>query len=111
LTYDDIVILTCRGVANSVFSEREKVGAVKLRRFTGGYDLFGNQVLTDGRLTFDSVFRFKGQEAPAVILADVDPDPKKRERDARLLYCGMTRATVRLELLVNETNPDCRRFL
>jgi hypothetical protein len=111
LTYDDIVILTCRGAANSVFSRREKVGNVKLRRFTGGYDLFGNQVLTDGRLTFDSVFRFKGQEAPAVILADVDPDPEKRERDARLLYCGMTRATVRLELLVNETNPDCRRFL
>lgn len=111
LAYDDVVILTCRGVANSVFSEREKVGAVKLRRFTGGYDLFGNQVLTDGRLTFDSVYRFKGQEAPAVILTDVDPDPEKRDRDARLLYCGMTRATVRLEMLVNETNPECRRFL
>jgi superfamily I DNA and RNA helicase len=84
---------------------------VKLRRFTGEYDLFGNQVLTDGRLTFDSVYRFKGQEAAAVILVDVDPNPDKLDRAWRLLYCGMTRATVRLEMLVNENNPECRRFL
>ncbi len=111
LTYDDIVILSCRGVGHSVFSDQEKVGNVKLRRFTGGYDLFGNQVLTEGRLTFDSVYRFKGQEAAAVILVDVDPDPEKLDRAWRLLYCGMTRATVRLEMLVNENNPECRRFL
>jgi hypothetical protein len=42
-TYQDIVVLTCLGVSNSVFSEREKVGNVSLRRFTGDYDLFGNQ--------------------------------------------------------------------
>jgi superfamily I DNA and RNA helicase len=89
LTYDDIVILSCRGVGHSVFSDQEKVGNVKLRRFTGEYDLFGHQVLTDGRLTFDSVYRFKGQEAAAVILVDVDPDPEKLDRAWRLLYCGM----------------------
>ena len=62
---------------------------------------------------FDSLYRFKGQEAPAVVSADVDPDSDKPERCARrtLRDCGMTRATVRLELLVNACNPACGRFL
>ena len=46
----DIVVLTCHGVGNSVFSACEKVGKVRLRRFTGDYDLFGNQLSTDGQL-------------------------------------------------------------
>ena len=109
--YHDIIVLTCRGVANSVFSEREKVGNVSLRRFTGDYDLFGNQLSTDGQLAFDSVYRFKGQEAPAVILIDVDPDPEHLDRAHRLLYCGMTRATVRLELIVCRANDICPELL
>ena len=68
-------------------------------------------MLTEGRLTFDSIYRFKGQEAPAVVLVDIDPNPDKLEHASRLLYCGMTRATVRLEMLVNRNNPECGRFL
>jgi superfamily I DNA and RNA helicase len=85
-------------------------GRVKLRRFTGEYDRHGNQVLSAGRLTFESVHRFKGQEAPAVILVDVDaaPDsPERLLRWQRVLYCGMTRATVRLDA-VRGTEPHPR---
>ena len=96
----EIAVLTMRGVKHSVFSERERVGNFTLRRFTGEYDLFGNQVLTAGQITFDSVRRFKGQQAPAVILVDAEPDPVRPELSQRLLYTGMTRATVRLELLM-----------
>ena len=106
----DIVVLTCRGVASSVFSGCEKVGKVRLRRFTGDYDLFGNQLSTEGELAFDSVYRFKGQEAPAVILVDVDPSPDRMDREQRLLYCGMTRASVRLELVVNRANDAYARL-
>ncbi len=109
-SHDDIVVLTCRGANNSLFSTLEQVGSLKLRRFTGEYDQHGNQLSTDGRLTFDSIYRFKGQEAPAVILVDIDPDPRQRERMNRLLFCGMTRATVRLELVVREGNPANRIF-
>lgn len=49
--------------------------------------------------------RFKGQQAPAVVLVDLDPMPDKLETFNRLLYSGMTRATVRLELLVKADNP------
>ena len=109
--YHDIVVLTCHGVGNSLFSEQEKVGNVSLRRFTGDYDLFGNQLSTDGQLAFDSVYRFKGQEAPAIILVDVDPEPHRMDHAHRLLYCGMTRATVRLEVLVSRASAICADLL
>ncbi len=60
--------------------------------------------MTQGQILFDSIHRFKGQEAPAVIVADIDPDKAQFERWQRVLYSAMTRATVRLELLVNEAN-------
>lgn len=39
------------------------------------------------------------------MLVDVDPVPDKWEAFQRLLYSGMTRATVRLELVVKADNP------
>ena len=76
----------------------------------GEYDLFGNQLTTRGQIIFDSVGRFKGQESPAVILVDVDPDPADQERADRLLFAGMSRATVRLELVTSADNPLTQRF-
>jgi UvrD-like helicase C-terminal domain len=110
-THDDIVILTLHGAANSVFSASEKVGGYLLRRFIGEYDLVGNQVLTPGKIAFESVGRFKGQQAPAVVLVDIDPTPARREHFGRLAFAGMTRATVRLETLVQAGNPLNDRFL
>ncbi len=107
---NDIVVLTCRGANSSVFSELEKVGHLTLRRFTGDYDLFGNQTLTEGRLTFDSVRRFKGQQAPAVVLVDIDPGDLQADRYQRLLYCGMTRATVRLVLVARRVPANDHLF-
>jgi hypothetical protein len=104
-SYDDIVILTLKGIGDSVFSRRERAGKYTLRRFTQTYDLFGNQLMTPGKLLFESVRRFKGQQTPAVVLVDIDPVPEKVEIFNRLLYSGMTRATVRLELLVKSDNP------
>ncbi len=109
-SHDDIVILTGHGIQNPVFGTLDAVGAVKLRRFTGEYTPGGNPVLSDGRITFESVYRFKGQEAPAVILVDVDvpggpsADPARVDRAQRVLYVGMTRATVRLDVMT--ANPS-----
>ena len=48
-----------------------------------------------------------------VILVDVDPEstPKGIVRAERVLFCGMTRATVRLEMVVKSDNDYNRRFL
>ena len=49
------------------------MGNHTLRRFNGEYDLFGNQVYLKGQILFDTVRRFKGQQAAAVIRTDVAP--------------------------------------
>ena len=97
--YDDIVILTCRGASSSALAGLATVGPHTLRRFTGDYDTDGNQTMTDGRLLFDTIRRFKGQQAPAVVLVDTAPGTTDPSLFQRLLYCGMTRATVRLEVV------------
>ena len=38
-------------------------------------------------------------------MVDVDPNPKNQDREERALFSGMTRATVRLEMVVNGSNP------
>lgn len=103
-TPDQITILTMHGFNNSVLSERGRIKNHTLKRFTGEYDLLGNQDMSDGQILFDSIHRFKGQQAPAVILVDVDPEPEKADHWNRLLYAGMTRATVRLEIIANGDN-------
>ncbi len=106
---DDIALVTMRGQNSSPLSGCDRLGPFTVRHFAG-YDDYGNQMMTDGQLHFDSVRRFKGLQAPAVILCDVDPDPERLE-EQRMLYCGMTRATVRLELLANRANPFYEKCL
>ncbi len=103
--YDEIAIVSCHGMARSAFSEVDSLGGVRVRRFAGEYDDEGRQSMSDGPLLAETLYRFKGRGAPAVILVDVDPDPERLAHWYRLLYCGMTRASVRLDVLVRTGNP------
>jgi hypothetical protein len=108
--YHDIAILTCQGVQHSIFARAGEINGVPLRRFTGHYDAEGRQVFSPGALYFDSVYRFKGGQAPAVVLVDIHPEARHLDHERKLLWCGMTRATVRLELVAQEDNRFNRRF-
>jgi len=99
-----IALLSCWGRTSTVFKDVQRVGNYTLARFSGEYDLFGNQVLTPGQIRFDTVRRFKGQQEAAVILTDVDPKESRLRDELRVLFCGMTRATVRLEIVCNGNN-------
>ena len=46
-----------------------------------------------------------------MILADVDPRSDRLEHDHQVLYCGMTRAAVPLEMLLRSDNPENAIFL
>lgn len=100
-----IVVLSCRGLESTVFKNIQRVGNHTLSRFTGEYDLFGNQICSKGQILFDTVRRFKGQQEAAVILTDVDPRESHLQQELQVLFCGMTRATVRLEIICNKSNP------
>ena len=98
----DVAVLSLKGLGSATLAGEAKAGAFTLRRPTGTYDLLGNQVLTEGQILFDTIHRFKGQQAPAVVLTDVGPspsDPKRRAYADRVLFAAMTRATVRLEVV------------
>jgi hypothetical protein len=107
---EDVAIVSCRGTKSTALKDVDQIGKHKLRKFTGEYDRSNEQIYTDGKLGFDTIFRFKGQQAPAVILVDLDETIKKDDWATGLLYCAMTRATVRLELVVQKDCPWIEAF-
>ena len=102
---DDIAIISCRRMEASALGETDQIGNHSIRRFTNEYDEQKNQVYTEGDVVFDTIFRYKGQQAPVIILTDLDESLALNERSRKVLYCAMTRATVLLELMVEETCP------
>ncbi|MFD0461616.1 ATP-binding domain-containing protein [Microvirga aerilata] len=108
--HSDITVLSLRGL-NSATLNLQGVENYTLSRFTGSYDPLGNQIFETGQIRFDSAQRFKGQQSPAVILTDVDPDESRLEASLRAIFSAATRATVALDMLVRADNPACRRFL
>ena len=57
--------------------------------------------LHTGRTHYSSIYRFKGLEARAVVLTDIDD--LSSSRDLSLVYVGATRATHRLVVLAHES--------
>lgn len=107
---EDIAIVSCRGTQSTALAEVSQVGKYMLRKFTGKYNSRNEQIYTDGDICFDTIFRFKGQQAPAVILVDLDETIDRSDFSLGVLYCAMTRATVRLELVVQEDCPWLQTF-
>ena len=96
-----IAAITLRGREHSLFAGCERLGAHRLKAFTGGYDLLGNPLYSDGEILIDSVHRFKGQAAPCVIFTEIDfaeLDPLT----VRKLFVGATRASMKLILVASE---------
>ncbi len=103
----DIVILSCRSVRGSVFFNIDALDSLPLRRFSGEYDKHGDPTYTAGEMRFTSVARFTGQQAPAVILVDVDLSPGEAcEQRRRTAFIGMTRATLRLDVVNIPASPN-----
>lgn len=98
----DVAVVSLRERERSVLQGLDKLGPWRLSRFTGQYDEGSIPIWKDGQLLIESVRRFKGQAAPAVVLTECDMtqlDPVNR----RLLFVGLTRARVHLEWVISET--------
>ena len=103
---DQIMIVSMAGQTQAVFQDVEEIAGHMLRRFTGQYDGDKKPIFTQGELEVDTIFRFKGQQAPAVILTDVTMLGKKdkTEKEEALLWCGLTRALVACDILAERDN-------
>jgi superfamily I DNA and RNA helicase len=98
---EDIAVVSLRGRERSVLQGLVRLGPWTLRHFTGRYDEGGAAIWTDGQLLIESVRRFKGQAAAAVVLTECDL-PELDAMSRRLLFVGLTRARVHLEWVVSE---------
>lgn len=96
----DIAVISLRGRERSLLQRLDSLGTWTVRRFTGRYGESGGALWTDGELLIDSVRRFKGQAAQAIVLTECDItalDPLSR----RLLFVGLTRARIHLEWVIS----------
>ena len=98
---EEVVLLSFRGREHSALLHLDALGTQRLRRFTGDYDLLGAPVFSAGELLVESVYRFKGQSAAAIILAEVDFEALD-QRALRKLFVGATRATMKLVVVLSE---------
>jgi hypothetical protein len=96
-----IVTLTYRGRESSALLPHDALGPHTFRKFSGEYDLLGSPLYTEGDIVLETVFRFKGQSAPAVVLTEIDFECFD-EAALRRLFVGATRATMKLILVVSE---------
>jgi hypothetical protein len=103
---ENIVVLTGHGLSRSALLGMEMIGPYSTRRFTGAYDRAGNPVWTAGELLVESVYRYKGQSAPAIVLAEMD-FVELGAAERRKLFVGMTRAQVALEMVVSREAEVC----
>lgn len=98
---EDLAIVSFRGRDNSRLLPLAQLGASTLRTFSGHYDLFGQPLYSSGEVLLETVYRFKGQAAPAVIFAEIDFETLD-EQARRKLFVGATRAMLKLVLVVSE---------
>ena len=103
----DIAVVSMRGRERSVLQGLDKLGPWSLRRFTGQFDEGRTPIWKEGQLLIDSVRRFKGQAAVAVVLTECDI-AELDQLNRRLLFVGLTRARVHLEWVISS---DTARIL
>jgi hypothetical protein len=96
----DIAIVTYRGRDKSVLLNAPTLGGHSLRHFKGQYDLLGGPEFQSGDILLETVYRFKGQSAPCVILTEVDFDALD-QTERHKLFVGMTRASMKLYVIVS----------
>ncbi len=97
----DIAILSGHGAERSNLLKQDKLGSYSVRRFTGRYTPDGTPIWTEGDLLVESIYRFKGQSAPAVILSELD-FASLTEQERRKLFVGLTRAQMAVKLVLTE---------
>lgn len=97
----DIAVLTWRGLAHSRIAGLDTLAGHPTRRFAGTYYDAGRAVLTGGSLMLETLFRFKGQAADAVVITEIDFS-QWDENARRRLFVGLTRARLRVALVASE---------
>lgn len=76
------------------------------RRFTGTYTRDGDPVWSDGEPMVESIYRFKGQSAPAIILSELDFTELTAQERCKL-FVVMTHAQLNLQIVLSQQAAVC----
>lgn len=96
----DIVVLTGRGRIKSKILNQVKVGKFTMTRFTGQYTADGDPIWSTGDIKAETVYRFKGQSAPAVVLTEIDFE-EMTDLERNKIFVGITRAQMAVEIVLS----------
>jgi len=96
---EQIVVLTLRGVGSSELFALDANSQVAGHRFkrSVGFDENGNTVYSDGDILLETVNRFKGQAADAVVLVGAPPSIDS-EMERNRVFVGMTRGRLAVNM-------------
>jgi len=98
---ESIAVLSFHGAKNSVFLSDavEKINGLSIKKSTG-YDKESNATWSNGELLVDTLYRFKGQCADAIVLTEiefVEWDQVTKNK----LFVGLTRARLTINLVMS----------
>jgi hypothetical protein len=96
-----VAVISYRGHQYSEVLKQELLAGYSTKRFRGTYDTSGNPLWSDGDLLVESLYRFKGQNATAIVLCEVDFE-EFNEREKRKLFVGLTRAQIRVDIVLSQ---------
>jgi hypothetical protein len=103
---EEIAVLTGYGQGKSTLLKLNQIGTHAVLRFTGSYDKRGEPLWTDGALLVETLYRYKGQSAKAVVLAEIDFE-ELTPREKAKLFVGMTRARMALVIVLSARAEAC----
>jgi len=100
-TPESIAVLSFHGAKNSVFlsDKVEKINGFSIKKSTG-YDKDSNATWSNGELLVDTLYRFKGQCADAIVLTEIDFTEWDQVTKNKL-FVGLTRARLTINLVMS----------
>jgi hypothetical protein len=98
---EDIVVLSARGAGKECYAGQATLAGLRLVPFEP------SRPYVPGTLRTSTVFKFKGMESYAVVLADLDS--LATERDRRKAYVGISRAKYALYILASPAAEQALR--
>ena len=104
---ESIAVLSFRGARNSKVLENNisELSGLTVRKQMSRDPKSGNIIWSDGALLVDTIFRFKGQCADAIVLTEIDINEWDQITKNKL-FVGLTRARLTINLVMTKETED-----
>jgi len=98
---EQITLLSFNGREKSSLLKSLSLGVYSLKSFSGKYGLNSEPLFSQGEFLVETVYRFKGQSSPVIVLCEID-FTELATKELRKLFVGMTRAQFHLVCVMSE---------